>query len=198
MGKPIIALIDRLMEKVEIQPNGCWWFTACLNPQGYGIISSGATGKALLAHKVSYEHFHGPVPDGLDLDHTCHDPTTCSGGITCLHRRCCNPDHVEPVTRIVNASPSRGHSGISIRKLAAVQKAKTHCPQGHEYTPENTYRVTTTNGGIGRMCLTCKRFHTSQHNAKVSFELRARKILKRIAAQPPLPFANTGRSGFGS
>lgn len=33
------------------------------------------------------------------------------------------------------------------------QRAKTHCPHGHAYTPDNTYIAT----GGGRACLTCRR-----------------------------------------
>ena len=56
-----------------------------------------------LAHVVAYEFTVGPVPDGLDLDHMCHnaDPT-CPGGRACLHRRCCNPGHLLPSTRSEN------------------------------------------------------------------------------------------------
>lgn len=38
------------------------------------------------------------------------------------------------------------------------QTAKTHCPQGHPYTPENTRAFTNpSNGRPGRRCVTCQR-----------------------------------------
>ena len=44
----------------------------------------------------------------------------------------------------------------------------THCPAGHEYTPENTYlQRNTLNGKIGRVCRTCR--------ARRLRELRARR-----------------------
>lgn len=33
---------------------------------------------------------------------------------------------------------------------------KTHCPSGHEYTPENTYYVTKPNGSKPRSCKACR------------------------------------------
>ncbi|KZM34562.1 hypothetical protein [Oerskovia enterophila] len=35
------------------------------------------------------------------------------------------------------------------------QTAKTHCPAGHEYTPENTYRFPS-DAGTRRRCRTCR------------------------------------------
>jgi hypothetical protein len=45
----------------------------------------------------------GPIPEGMDIDHRCHnaDPA-CSRGPTCVHRLCVNPDHLEPTTRSLN------------------------------------------------------------------------------------------------
>jgi len=45
---------------------------------------------------------------------------------TCRNRACVNPDHLEPVTHIVNMG--RGH-------WANV----TECKQGHPYDQQNTY-----------------------------------------------------------
>jgi hypothetical protein len=83
------------------------------------------------AHKFFYEHIVGPVPDGMVLDHTCHDPETCEGGKTCPHRMCCNPSHLQTVTNRANLL--RGGT------LAAENATKTHCDHGHEFTPENTF-----------------------------------------------------------
>ena len=78
-----------------------------------------------IAHRLSYEAFKGAIPKGLELDHLCRVPC------------CVNPWHLEAVTHQENMS--RG----------AFAK-RTHCPQGHPYTPENTYRY---NGK--RVCREC-------------------------------------------
>ncbi len=89
-------------------------------------------GRLKYAHRVAYEQTVGPVPSGLELDHRCR--------IRC----CVNPAHLEAVTRQENVR--RGTQGWD-------QKAKTHCAQGHEFSPENTHR---TKEGY-RQCIQCKR-----------------------------------------
>ena len=127
---------DRLLAKLVPQADGCWHWTGFIDPQGYGRMGFKGR-KSALVHHVAHEILVGPVPDGLTLDHTCHTfHPDCVGGTGCLHRRCANPDHLEPVTLAENNA--RGKARI------------THCPHGHEYTAENTYRK------MGRrFCRTC-------------------------------------------
>jgi hypothetical protein len=49
-----------------------------------------------------------------------------------------------------------GDKAIGQRR-AEQQRAKTHCPHGHEYTPENTYVINRTGGRTARQCRTCMR-----------------------------------------
>lgn len=99
-----------LWAKVD-KTGDCWHWTGSLHTNGYGCHAQGQ------AHRVVYEEVVGPIPDGLDLDHVCHnvDPT-CPGGHECMHRRCVNPDHLEPVDRGTNM----------LRANARVPKP-THC-----------------------------------------------------------------------
>lgn len=125
------------------QPNGCWlWLNPSGMKDGYGLFKPAPGQKPVLAHVWAYQAFKGPIPNGMDLDHLCHtnDPE-CPGGPDCEHRKCCNPDHLEPVTRSVNILRSR-HA----------ERGKTHCPKGHEYTDANTARR---NGR--RFCRQCDR-----------------------------------------
>lgn len=125
--------IVRFMEKVRPAESGCWQWTAYAGKHGYGRFY--LNGKGALAHRWSYEYHVGPIPDGLVLDHLCRNTS------------CVNPEHLEPVTTSENVL--RGLTPQITRERAL---AITHCPQGHEYTAENTYT-----GGRGRTCLTCKR-----------------------------------------
>lgn len=43
------------------------------------------------------------------------------------------------------------------RRRGEQQRAKTHCPHGHEYTPENTYVINRAGGRTARQCRTCMR-----------------------------------------
>lgn len=126
-----MPLLDRILRHIAIQPNGCWWWMNGFGqvPAGYGLIT--IDGAQLRAHRVVYEIYIGPIPDGLVLDHTCHDPKTCDGGKTCPHRRCVNPAHLEPITREENV-----RRGCGPQSWYEQRRSMTHCKRGHEYTPE--------------------------------------------------------------
>ena len=129
----------------------CWPWSKSLFPTGYGQIcwSEGGRKVTALAHRVVYEALVGPIPDGLDLDHTCHNrDESCRGGATCKHRACVNPEHLEPATNKENAR--RGRAGIV---SGALQRAKTCCPQGHQYDSVNTF----TDRRGWRSCRACSR-----------------------------------------
>lgn len=81
-----------------------------------------------------YEHVKGPVPDGLELDHLCR-----------VHN-CVNPAHLEAVTHAENVR--RGEAGLH-------NPEKTHCPNGHAYTEENTLVINDPRGAYRR----CKKCH---------------------------------------
>lgn len=146
--RPTTPARDRLLSKVAAGPNNCWIYTGSVQPRsGYGSFGI-RKGVSMPAHRAAYEQMVGPIPDGLQLDHTCHTrDLDCPGG-ACLHRRCINPDHLDPVT-------SRENSLRSPRSLASISASKTHCAQGHEFTPENTVRGKKGNSTY-RACRTCK------------------------------------------
>lgn len=119
----------RFWAKVQ-KTDGCWEWTAGLANGGYGAFWL-AGRRYVKAHRFAYEHLVGPIPEGMQIDHLCRNPP------------CVNPAHLEVVTQQVNVA--RGQSGWW-------QARKTHCPQGHEYTPENTI---VRNKGRGRNCRAC-------------------------------------------
>jgi len=87
-------------------PSECWPWLGFVHPNGYGQFGGGAE---RLPHRIAYKYVIGPIPDGLVLDHLCHtaDPQ-CADTVNCPHRRCCNPEHLEPVTRGENVARGRG------------------------------------------------------------------------------------------
>lgn len=90
-------------------PSECWPWLTGRYPSGYGQFS-GSFGSAS-AHRWVYLNTVGDIPDGLVLDHRCHneDPS-CPGGRRCLHKRCVNPAHLEPVTSQTNLLRARRRS----------------------------------------------------------------------------------------
>lgn len=125
----------RLWSRVDRKgPEECWPWTAYLGKDGYGMLRH--NGRQQNAHRVAYELLIGPIPDGLQLDHLCRV------------RHCVNPAHLEPVTREENI-----RRGILHERRGAHERAKTHCRQGHEFTPESI--VNRSRGG--RDCKVCHR-----------------------------------------
>lgn len=131
-----------------LPPNseGCMLWDAALDHQGYGSFKG--AGRQGGAHRFAYEFVIGPIPDGMQLDHACHTADiSCPGGTECQHRRCVTPQHLEPVTKAENTRRSQPWN---------VNKAKTHCKYGHEYTPENT-GYSRGRHGMQRRCRACDR-----------------------------------------
>lgn len=142
-------LPDRFWEKVQPEPNsGCWLWAAYVDQAGYGRFR--LDGESRYAHRVAFEAFVGPIPAGLDSDHLCRV------------RSCCNPEHLDAVTRYENRI--RGEQG-------GFGQLRTHCRNGHERTPENA-RIT--HGGY-RICRTCD-------NEASRLRMRALKHRRRLAA----------------
>lgn len=103
-----------------VDENGCWIWQKGFDEDGYGkLVDKRGKGTTVRAHRVSYEKFKGPIPEGLILDHLCRNPP------------CINPDHLEPVTHSINSRRGIG--------FAAINAVKTHCPQGHPYEGRNLY-----------------------------------------------------------
>lgn len=137
----VISMHERIERNVVRSHDGCWEWIGGLDSAGYARLYR--DGRTLgRAHRVVYELYRGPIPDGLGLDHLCRI------------RHCVNPDHLEPVTQRENLlrSPLTG-PGANARK--------THCKRGHEFTPENTLQMPSR--GTSRTCRICR---NAQHRAR--------------------------------
>lgn len=108
-----------------------------VDPHGYPRFGLG--GKSVKAYHVSYILAHGPIPDGLVIDHV-RDKG-------CTNRHCVAPLHLEAVTQRENLLRGTG--------FAARNAQKTHCPQGHEYAGDNLY----VDAKGRRYCQACRRVH---------------------------------------
>ena len=125
LNRAVLARWNRMLSK---QATGCWLATTTNTADGYARWRPSPGEREVYVHVWAYSTCIGPIPTGMQVDHRCHtDDTDCPGGDACMHRRCCNPEHLELVTNSENTMRQR-HAN----------RGKTHCPKGHEYTPENT------------------------------------------------------------
>lgn len=92
------TLEERLWPRIDKSGEHWIWTGGCIGT-GYGTIS--VAGVDTPVHRLVYELEVGPIPDGLVLDHLCRV------------RRCCKPEHLEPVTFRENIL--RGESVIAHR-----------------------------------------------------------------------------------
>ena len=107
---PKVAALRRFETKFDVQPNGCWGWTAAKDPKtGYGNFSDKPTGRRMVnAHRMSWELYRGPIPAGLTIDHLCRNTS------------CVNPDHLEPVTQRENS-----RRGAEARAAEGYQRVET-------------------------------------------------------------------------
>src|SRR5882672_10337222 len=122
------TLRERFDAKWTPEPNtGCWLWHGALQNKGYGLFHIGSvldrSRRRVLAHRLAYELYMGPIPFGLTIDHLCRVPC------------CVNPDHLEPVTHRENVL-----RGLSPQAMNA---AKLHCVSGHPFDDVNTYHMRT-------------------------------------------------------
>lgn len=78
--KPIF---ERFSEKYRVNEETCCWdWMGTKVGLGYGMIRGERGAASMVASRFSYEHFKGPIPDGMIVRHRCDNPG------------CVNPDHL--------------------------------------------------------------------------------------------------------
>lgn len=142
-----IPLLLRFISKTK--PVGsCWEWTGSKSGGGYGRF--GLNSRNELAHRVSLLLFKG-----VDLR---VDRYISQADHLCRNRLCVNPEHLEMVSQTENIL--RGESP------SAIHSKKTHCPKGHEYTPDNIISGTHRH----RLCKECTRLRSCERRKKARLE----------------------------
>ena len=126
--------IIKIANSIAINERGCWVWTKSLGRDGYAKVM--VKHRRHIAHRLSYETFNGPIPEGLVIDHLCRN------------RACVNPEHLRATTQRENVLCGEGRAAVNARK--------THCPSGHPYSGDNL-RVRP--GMYGRVCKACHRIN---------------------------------------
>lgn len=132
--------LERFWSRVDKSkdPDACWVWTGALNGNGYGQFY--VARKQQIAHRWLLGQLRG---EGLvwPEERGCH---------RCDNPPCCNPAHLYIGDAKANQADAMERSGYDW--------TRTHCPAGHEYTPENTY--THPDPRKGRSCRQCRHGQT--------------------------------------
>lgn len=84
----VVPPMERL--RFHIDECGCHVWDGARCDGGYAMMT--IRNVATRVHVVVYEHHHGPVPDGMEIDHQCRN------------RACINERHLEAVPHKVNVA----------------------------------------------------------------------------------------------
>lgn len=118
---------ERFFARVD-KGGSCWIWTGRLYRNGYGNAWNARKKVGQLAHRYAYEALVGPIPEGMQLDHICHE------------RACVNPTHLRPVTNKQNNENQQGNRinnryglrGVGFNKRTNKYRARVH-HLGREY-----------------------------------------------------------------
>lgn len=132
-------VVERVLNKVTIDSNHCFvsWYSVASH--GYAQVgwSDGTKMCNTLCHIVAWIATNGPIPDGLTVDHTCHN------------KKCVNVEHMRLLTNFENARRTNGRDW-----------PLGQCVNGHSNS--HLYREP-----AGRVrCYECKKIWWARSNAK--------------------------------
>ena len=108
-GDPLVTLTYATPEEAFLartEPllwSGCIIWTGATTRGGYGHLR--VNGRIVRAHRYAWEREHGPIPDGMFIDHRCYE------------RSCVNTDHLRLATRAQNNSNLSGAHGDRMHDL---------------------------------------------------------------------------------
>lgn len=130
---------EQVFSQVQINyKTDCWEWTGYVDtrpgylPYGRIKLSGNKTPQAL--HRIVWEYFNGPIPDGFVVDHICRNG------------KCCYPVHLRVITGSENSD------GGFVKKF----KNATQCKHGHPFNELNTIPRTLHGKVIGRYCRVCR------------------------------------------
>jgi len=92
---------------------GCWGWNGSADGAGYWKYR--LQGKSRRVHRIAFELTHGAIPDGMVIDHICHN------------RSCTNPQHLRLATRKQNAE---NLGTVRANNKSGVRGVRLHKPSG--------------------------------------------------------------------
>jgi hypothetical protein len=126
---------NREMPGFQASERWCWFWDGPVNRNGYSRTT--IDGRTIVLHRLIYQIVKGPLTKAKVLDHLCRE------------RRCCNPDHLQPVTSKENTRRGNSGPGHNARKAT--------CKRGHKLSGANVRIRKRGKSGKERVCKACRR-----------------------------------------
>jgi len=104
----------------KVAAGGCWEWAKCRDQNGYGRIQH--DGRSQVAHRIAWELWVGPIPEGKCILHKCDNPS------------CINPDHLFVGTQLDNIADmnAKGRHGKFVHESESSPGAKLKWPEVRE------------------------------------------------------------------
>lgn len=164
---------DLFWQKVSVgRADECWPWNGPRWKGGYGRFQIGLgypKSKTMVASRVAWLLTNGVFHEGMQVCHKCDNPI------------CVNPNHLFIGTQTDNLRDCAA-------KKRSVNSAKTHCPRGHEYSPENTFYQA---NGTQRACRLCLKIRSEERNRRQ----RALASHKTVCTKSATSMSCTGECG---
>lgn len=141
--------LDLAMSDYTINDKGCHIYNGRKDKDGYAVFTMYYPIQMYRLNRVALAIKLNKTYEELNLSlHTCHDTS------------CINGDHLYEGTHYDNNHDSM-NCGTNV---CLKEKAKTHCPSGHEYNDSNTYKAL---GSNKRGCTICRQKHGKDYRARM-------------------------------
>lgn len=111
-------LIDRILDRVVQNPDGCWGWTGTTDNYGYAVLRHPAGNTK--AHRAIYAHLVGPIPAGAYIDHACHNKT-CNNP---AHLRLATPGQNQENWDHVRKDSLTGVRGVTFHRASGLYMAR--------------------------------------------------------------------------
>lgn len=162
-------VIERVRDHVAMGPKGCWISTYSVANHGYAQVGwHDENGRwVTLCHRVIWIAEHGPIPDGMTVDHLCNT------------RRCFRPDHLRLLDNLQNARRTEGRDWELGR-----------CINGH---PDAQYWRSSGPSLKKGYCTACAANARRRYRAKKNAAMAGWQAAKRTGSGPKRPCRRTDR-----
>lgn len=124
---------EKLKSRCVVTESGCWEYSGFRGDGNYGQMY--CRGKQWRVHRLSFTLFKGPIPEGMDVCHSCDNPP------------CFNPDHLWP-------GDPKANGKDCVQKGRHHKVRNTHCPRGHSFAEFGRPHYSNPNW---RSCTACER-----------------------------------------